>query len=160
MKSNKTSLIIGIVNTILILVLLAYIVIVNVSSSKLSDGVSVEARKYTQADADQAMEDAEYNMSSIYSMLISGSTGEIGDYSMNFGVDGSYSGFYDTDNYDVSDCTYRVVNASDNDSSDVVANVNIYNADNTGYVQYKLMFDNVSNLELYYPESDLVVQLR
>lgn len=41
-----------------------------------------------------------------------------------------------------------------NVTNQYVANVNIYNKDKTSVVQYKLSFDEDSNMQLYYPETD------
>lgn len=89
-----------------------------------------------------------------YATLLQGSTVNLDDTKvMHFEIDGSFDGFFDTDNPDVKGYSYEVISLEDN-SAPYVANVNIYNKDKTSVVQYKLSFDEDSNMQLYYPETD------
>lgn len=49
--------------------------------------------------------------------------------------------------------SYEVISLEDN-SAPYVANVNIYNEGKTSVVQYKLSFDEDSNMQLCYPETN------
>jgi hypothetical protein len=159
-KISKFNIIVGIINVTMLVGLVACLVAFKVSNGVDGKEISVNSIAYTQDEVDNAMAQAENEMTNIYSILIGGTSGDIGEYHMSFGTDGSFDGFYDNDNCNISGYTYEILKALDDDGSDVVANVNIYNSDSTSYVQYKLKFDENSNLMLYYPGSDLFVELQ
>lgn len=106
------------------------------------------------------MDEASGQMASVYYTLIQGSYAEMGDgTNLQFGIDGNFSGFFDTSHPDVSGYTYEVLAPSEEENAEYEANVNIYNADKSSYVQYKLLFDENSNMQLYYPASKTYIPL-
>lgn len=157
LESRKFKIAVGVINICLIIGLTAYLIFSLVSKERMSalnQDIAVAAKEYSADDPDAAMEDAEDKMLSVYATLLQGSTVNLDDTKvMYFEIDGSFDGFFDTDNPDVKGYSYEVISLEDN-SAPYVANVNIYNEDKTAVVQYKLSFDEDSNMQLYYPEID------
>lgn len=164
LESRKFKIAVGVINICLIIGLTAYLIFSLVSKERMSalnQDIAVVAKEYSADDPDAAMEDAEDKMLSVYATLLQGSTVNLDDTKvMYFEIDGSFDGFFDTDNPDVKGYSYEVISLEDN-SAPYVANVNIYNEDKTAVVQYKLSFDEDklsfdedSNMQLYYPEID------
>lgn len=155
-ESKIFKITIGVINICLIIGLVFYLIFALVhksqANSSASQGVSVEAKEYSVNDTETAMNDAEDSMMNVYYTLLQGSTVNLGnDKVMHFEVDGTFTGYFDDNNIDVSNYSYEVI--SEDDESQYVANVNIYNEDKTSVVQYKLCFDENSDMQLYYPDA-------
>ena len=153
---------VGIINVCLIIGLVSYLVLTlihkNHTSSSPSQGVSVVAEKYSVNDTESAMNDAEDSMMDVYYMLLQGSTVDLGNNKvLHFETDGTFNGYFDDNNTNVSNYLYEVI--SESDDSQYVANVNIYNEDKTSVVQYKLSFDENSDMQLYYPDAEQTFKL-
>jgi hypothetical protein len=84
----------------------------------------------------------------------------IGDYVINenmeynFGVDGTFSGFFDDKNRSVKGYTYEIFVVNEE------AYINIYNDEKTAKVSYELILLGESKLALYYPAADLKIVLK
>lgn len=166
--SKKFKAVIGILNICLIIGLASYLIVSFVSRNSGSSTTTITAESYSVDDPESAMADAEDKMMNTYSILLGGCTAKLSDDKvMYFGVDGSFEGFFDDENPDVSGYTFEAVSL-DEGESDYVANVNIYNKDKTSYVQYKLYFgtsendnaeDTESSMCLFYPKTEQVIAL-
>lgn len=157
---------VGAINVCLIIGMVFYLFVVyverNVVGNNINSGTtgSVEGKEYTEEDIANVMDAADDQLVNVYYTLIQGSYAEIGDNaSMQFGIDGKFSGFFDADHPDVSGYTYEVLAPLEADNAGCEANVNIYNSDKSSYVQYKLLFDENSNMQLYYPDSKTYILL-
>lgn len=157
-KGFKTA--VKVMNICLIVGLAFYLVFAIASRTGLGNGMnkstelSVSGKKYTEAGVKSVEGEATDQMSSVYSALIQGSHAEISDnVKLHFGTDGSFEGFFDNENPNVKGYTYEVLEPAEDCDISYEANVNIYNADKSIYVQYKLLFDKDSNMQLYYPDS-------
>lgn len=157
---------VGVVNVCLIFGLIFYLIAVHVERNVVGNdansagSLSVEGKEYTDEDVANAMDAAADQMVSVYYTLLQGSHAEIDDNTnLQFGIDGNFSGFFDTEHPDVSGYTYEVLGLSEEDNAGYEANVNIYNSDKSAYVQYKLLFDKNSNMQLYYPDSKTYIPL-
>ena len=157
LESRKFRIAVGVINVCLIIGLTAYLVFSLINKERVSvsnQDIAVVAKEYSVDHPDTAMKDAEDTMLGVYATLLQGSTVNLDDTkAMHFEIDGSYDGFFDTDNPDVKGYSYEVISLDDSSTS-YVANVNIYNEDKTSVVQYKLSFDENQNMQLYYPETD------
>lgn len=116
----------------------------------------VSADGYTEEQLAQMMEQAEDSMIGIYSRLLAGSTARFSDgTSMNFLADGVFNGYFDAAHTDVKDYSYVVSKCDDN----YLADVNVCDKKESKYVRYKLLYNDESNLTLYYPEDNVYVVL-
>ena len=132
LESRKFKIAVGVINVCLIIGLAAYLIFSLISKERMSvSNQDIAAKEYSADDPDAAMEDAEDKMLSVYATLLQGSTVNLDDTKvMHFEIDGSFDGFFDTDNPDVKGYSYEVISLEDN-SAPYVANVNIYNKDKT-----------------------------
>lgn len=162
-KGFKTA--VCVVNVCLIFGLIFYLILVYVERNGLvnsESALSVEGKEYMEVDAANAMDAAADQMVSVYYTLLQGSHADIGDdKNLQFGIDGNFSGFFDMEHPDVSGYTYEVLGLSESeeDNAGYEANVNIYNPDKSAYVQYKLLFDDNLNMQLYYQDSKTYIPL-
>ncbi len=130
-------------------------------SSVMSDVVSSEEEK----KAEVAMNNASDNMNSVYYNLIQGTSAKYNNYTLDFEYGGTFNGFFDDVNTNVSGYKYTVTELADGDTNpniNYVANLNIYNKDMSVRVTYKIVFDSTSNdfpLLLYYPSAKLYIAL-
>lgn len=115
--------------------------------------------------AEIAMNAASDNMNSVYYNLVQGTSAKLNEYTLNFEYGGTFNGFFDDNNPDVTGYKYTVTELADGDTNsnvNAVANLNIYNRDMSVRVTYKLVFDSSSNdfpLLLYYPAAKLYIAL-
>jgi hypothetical protein len=165
---EKVKLVVGVVNVALIVIMLACIFKIGTGSGNKTKAVTVTSNVSGQeaasqaVEAEKAMNAASGTMVSVYYNLIQGTSATINSFPMSFEYGGKYNGFFDSANSNVKDYTYTVTELSDADvkeNSRYVANLNIYNKDMSVSVQYKLIFDDNSNLLLYYPAAKLYIAL-
>lgn len=159
---------IGCVNIFLIVIMIICIFKLGTGSGNKVKNVTVTSSESGMASAsqavaaEQAMNTASDTMTAVYYNLVQGTSASINNYPMNFEYGGKFSGFFDSANSSVKDYLYTVTELSDADmkeNSRYVANLNIYNKDMSVSVQYKLIFDDNSNLLLYYPQAKLYIAL-
>ena len=156
-ESRQFKIIIMSINVFLIVGLVVYIVFLHTGNSIKEDGGSpdVAAHSYTEEELNAVMDQAADSMVSIYGDLIPGSEAEFSDGNiMSFGSDGSFSGYFDSENPSIEG--KYVVTASEDD---YLADVNIYNGESSDFVQYKLVYDEDKHLMLYYPADNAYVSL-
>ena len=114
---------------------------------------NVVASEYT---TETTMTDSSDGMSGISGMLISGTHADAGQGKVfYFGAEGIYSGYFDNQRTNVTDYTYEVVQNETGEDC-----VNIYNPEKTQYVQYKLGFDQESNLVLNFDENETITLMQ
>lgn len=163
-KGLRTTVIV--INICLIAWLIYYLVFVIAASTGLSDGInkiselSVSGKKYIEAETENGDVVASDLRVSVYYALLQGSYAEMSEnVNLSFGLNGIFEGFFDNEHPDVTGYTYEVLQPVDDCDISYEANVNIYNADKSIYVQYKLLFDEESNMQLYYPDSKIYMVL-
>lgn len=107
--------------------------------------------------AEKAMAAANDEMVSLYSKTVLPDTKvtlEEG-VTMNFGKDGDFSGFFDKDSTDTTG-TYTVTSPEEEDKKNgVLADVTVYNSDQSRIVKYALKCDDDAKFYLIYPGSDV-----
>ncbi|MDD3417533.1 MAG: hypothetical protein PHY47_26675 [Lachnospiraceae bacterium] len=157
---------IKIMNICLIVGLVSYLIFAIASRAGSGNGMnnakelSVSGKEYTETEVASADAEATDQMTNVYYALIQGSYAEVSEgKKLSFGPDGSFEGFFDNENPNVTGYTYEVLNPVEDCDISYEASINIYNADKSVYVQYKLLFDQDSNMQLYYPESKQYMQL-
>ena len=155
---------VGVVNVCLIAGLIFYLVVLvaHTGSTEIKKELTIVGREYTEANYTDAMEKetSSMDMVDIYYTLIQGSHAEIAEgVHLYFGVDGTFEGFFDNEHPNVTGYTYELLKPVGEDGESYEADVNIYNADKSIFVQYKLMFDEDSNMQLYYPDSKIYILL-
>ena len=157
-ESKKFRTIINIINICLIIVLIVSIIIGQVKKSQQKEIIQDTAA--VEISADEAMKQAQGTMTGVYLSLVRGMVGEYNGYSLKFGYNNDYSGYYDKDNTNVNDYRYELTAVSDEDSKKgYAANVIIYKDMDSGSVQYKLLFDEAQNMTLYHPDSKISIPL-
>lgn len=101
LESKKFNIAITAINVTLIVILIGTIVFMYKNSSP--DG----AQKIDEVTVDQLINDADESMLNVYKVLIQGTTFELADgVRFNFGSDGTFSGYFDSDNSNVDSYSY------------------------------------------------------
>lgn len=146
LNSKKVLAIIMVINVIIIICLCFYLH--STFSKKISkDAITAEAGSTTTENPDITKINSE--MSNIYSSLLSGWSFQPEDgITFIFGTDGSYSGFFDSDNMEVEGYTYEITL---NETDQYV--LNIYNSDKSKVVTYNLSLNDEGNIVLNYKDS-------
>lgn len=90
----------------------------------------------------------------IYELLIIGNYKLDEDIAFNFGSDGSYSGFFDSDNRSVEGCSYELEN------SEGQTLVHIYNENKSRIVTYIMTLSEDGNIILELPETGDRLELK
>ena len=143
------------INVIAVSVLLCLLIIMIYDKSRnrtiLSDTVtnnnSQDASKEEKID-----KEINDNMSILYGSLLAGWSYKIDDDTyFSFNKDGSFSGFFDKSNKNVSGYSYEIVYDKDNNYH----LLNIYNSDLSSMVSYEISLDaHTGNFILVYPGAD------
>ncbi len=95
-------------------------------------------------------------LSETYMLLVENTEFELEDgIIFNFGKNGEYSGFFDSENRDVEGYSYQIVKRNDKDYLD------IFNEDKSKSVSYEFsLLDDGSGISLYYEDSDSTIVLK
>ena len=151
LESKKFNIAITAINVTLIVILIGTIVFMYISNSKKTQNSSPDgAQKIDEVTVDQLMNDADESMLNVYKVLIQGTIFEPADgVKFNFGSDGTFSGYFDSENSNVDSYSYEVaVNESN------IICLNIYSPDKNKSVQYEMSFDSNGNIVLTNPGMD------
>lgn len=144
-KSKKFIVPVLVVNVILIVCLSTHLY--STYSRRISTDAIASAKNEKVTNEDIGKINSE--MSNTYLMLLSGCTfNPSEDVTFSFGTDGSYAGFYDSDNKNVSGYSYEVTLQ---DNSYVL---NLYNEDKSKVVSYNMTINEDGNIVLSYPGTD------
>lgn len=147
-KEKKTRWLVY-VNIIAISVLLCLFILM-IYNKRISKNISSENIATTNENVEEKMNTGMVDM---YSSILAGwsYTLEDGETKFSFGMDNSYSGFFDADNKNVVDYSYDI---SFDDSNSGAYMLNIYNKDKSKVVSYMLALDSDGNILLTYPGSE------
>lgn len=134
----------GVVLVFLLVYIITRIVIPQINGAGQISAVDTAAVAEANAEVEEVMTSDE-NLSSIYSDLLANTTFTTEDGMIfSFGENGSYKGFYDTNNPDVTGYSYDVQAIG----ADIM--LNIYDMDKENVVCYKMEFMNNGDIQLTY----------
>lgn len=150
LESKKFILTVIVINCIILTIMVSYLLVIRNSFKAGVEKREIVAKspsvEYTESDSD---------LVDIYVSLLEGCDFDLGDdIHFVFGTDGSYSGFFDSKNLEVSDYVYRVL------AEDDKLKLNIYNKEETKMVSYYMSFDKKGNIILKCPDMKNSLKLK
>jgi len=144
LENKKFIIIVLILNCIVACILVGYLVRAKISEQQTKNQVKKTANQETVS-----IDESEDDLTSIYMSLLQGSHFDLGDdIHLYFDENGEYSGFFDSNNPDVSGYLYSI--AINNET----VYLQIFNKDKSKVVQYEVTFDNEDNIVLKHPNMD------
>lgn len=153
LESKKFNLTITIVNLALIVLLVGCLIFMYVRNSGGKNSGQDGAKKIDEVTVDQLMSEADESMLNVYKVLLQGSNFKLENgMSFRFGIDNTFSGYFDSDNTDVEGYLYDIIVGDSN-----AICLQIYNSDKSKLVQYEMSFDNNGNILLTYEGMDPLV---
>lgn len=149
LENKKIVTVILVLNCIVICILAGYLVYAKIdefrTEEQLRETIKPETISINESDGD---------LSSIYMSLLQGSYFDLEDnVHFNFKENGEYSGFFDSENPDVSGYLYSI------DVSNDAVYLQIFNEDKSKVVQYEAGFDNEENVVLKHPDMETPITL-
>lgn len=124
----------------------------NKKKQNLNDSFSISAEPIEKDDFDGLYNDTANYL--IMEMIKGKRFRSIDNIVFSFGSDGSYSGFFDSSNLNVSDYWF------DLSSEDQDHFLNIYNSDYSIVVSYLIFINTKGNIELYYLQGNITLELK
>lgn len=115
---------------------------------------SLKNTNLKEAKENNSYHASDQQVSDLYQNLIEGYDFQVGEYSFDFGDDGSYSGFFDSDNTEVSGYSYECTMENDEEI------LRIYNEDATKNVTYKMNVLDNGDIQLFFEDDKEPIVLK